>query len=440
MSLEIGTQVGDYQILGSIGAGAYGEVFRAEHLITHRVDALKMLSDRVPGASEQSQQFIREIQLQASLSHPNIAAVHNAFWTGDGLALVMELVRGEPLSAILRRGRVPLVPGISYMLGALSALAYAHSQGIVHRDIKPENIVVGPDGAVKLTDFGLAQSPSGPGLTECGEFAGTPSYMSPEQVLATGEIGAPSDIYSTGVVLYEIVTGRLPFPGDSPFEVMLSHQSAPPVPPGRIVPGIPPELDQVILTALQKDPDRRFRTATEFQIALHQAGMLAVPGNKRHGLALAGTAALAIAGAIALWFAPHHHTAAASATRPQPAVSAPPAEPMAAVPEPVKVEIPRPRPRKKRALRAAQPPSLLPLFTSSAADPEPKPALTPAPPVPSSAPPEAEVELPAAIAVKPPEAAAPPADFSAAPPKRRNPLVRALGKIFHGKKAEPPKQ
>src|SRR5437016_2889572 len=113
LSLEIGTQVGDYRILAPVGAGANGEVFQAEHLITHRIEALKILFNRRARNSEQSQRFVREIQLQASLSHPNIAAVHNAFWTAEGLALVMELVPGEPLSAILHRGRVPLVPGVA---------------------------------------------------------------------------------------------------------------------------------------------------------------------------------------------------------------------------------------------------------------------------------------------------------------------------------------
>ena len=475
MSLEIGTQVGDYRILGPVGAGAYGEVFQAEHLITHRVEALKILSNRRPGNSQQSQRFIREIQLQASLSHPNIAAVHNAFWTGDGLAMVMELVRGEPLSAILRRGRVALVPGVSYVLGTLSALAYAHSRGIVHRDIKPENIIITPDGAVKLTDFGLARSPSSPRLTHSGEFAGSPSYMSPEQVLATGEIGAPSDIYSTGVVLYEIVTGRPPFPGDTPFTVMLGHQSVAPVPPSRINPAIPPALDRVILIALQKDPERRFRTATEFQIALHHAAMLAVPGTQRRALALIGTAAMVVAGAAGFWLVPqlatrhaisHQRAAAAVAARPQPAAAAPdvsrdpapaplpvavpatlpPApspEPMAAIPEQVRAETPKrplplaPHPPKKRAPQPAEPLSQLPRFTSSAEGVGPEPTLTPQP----KASVEAEVALPTAIAVTPPEPApVPPADPSTAPVKQRNAVVRTLGRIFHGKKPEPQQQ
>ena len=452
MSLEIGTQVGDYRILGPIGAGAYGEVYQAEHLITHRVEALKILSHHRPSTSEQGQRFIREIQLQASLSHPNIAAVHNAFWSGEGLALVMELVHGEPLSAILHRGRVPLVPGVSYVLGTLSALAYAHANGIVHRDIKPENIIVTPDGAVKLTDFGLARSPSSPRLTQCGEFAGSPSYMSPEQVQATGAIDARTDIYSTGVVLYEIVTGRPPFAGDTPFAVMLAHQSATPLPPSRFNPAIPPALDQVILTALAKDPDRRYRTATDFQIALNQAALQAVPANKFRWLPLAAAAALVV-GAVFAWLTPHHRIAAAVPRKPQAPIAAPivsttpepppvalPAEPMAAIPETPKA---RP-PRKPAPSQHAEAVSQLPRFTSSAAEPppepKPKPVMPPAPQVQPKAP-EAEVALPPAIADAAAEPApAPPADAAAAQAKHRNPVVRTLGKIFHGKKPDPPKQ
>jgi eukaryotic-like serine/threonine-protein kinase len=457
LSLEIGTQVGEYRILAPVGAGAYGEVFQAEHLITHRVEALKILSHYRSSDSEQSQRFIREIQLQASLSHPNIAAVHNAFWTGEGLALVMEFVQGEPLSAILHRGRVPLVPGVAYVLGTLSALAHAHAHGIIHRDIKPENIIITSDGAVKLTDFGLARSPSSPRLTHSGEFAGSPSYMSPEQVVATGPIDARSDIYSTGVVLYEIVTGRPPFPGDTPFAVMLGHQSATPVPPSRFNPAIPPALDQVILKALEKDPERRFATASEFQVALHQAGMLAVPASRNRALPLLATAALAVAGAIALWFMPYHRTAVAVPVRPPvpaaapvesevpvpaPLPAAPPVEPVAAVPGPVHAQAAKARAPKKRAALPAEPVSQLPRFTS-VGDPEPrsKPVLPPAPIVQPKAPAEAVVALPPAIADNPPEAApAPPADSSVAPVKRRNPVMRTLGRIFHGKKPEQQKQ
>jgi len=450
LSFEIGTQVGDYRILARVGTGAYGEVFQAEHLITHRVDAIKVLSHHCPDNSEDGQRFIKEIQLQASLSHPNIAAVHNAFWIGERVALVMELVPGEALSAILQRGRVPLVPGIAYVLGTLSALAYAHSRGIVHRDIKPENIIVTPEDGVKLTDFGLAHSPSSPRAVENGEFAGSPIYMSPEQVLATGEIDGRSDLYSTGVILYEIATGRPPFPGDTAFAVMLGHQRATPEAPRRINRAIPPALEQVILTALQKDPARRFPNANEFQRALHQAALLAVPASRHRYLPIAAAAAVALLGFIPLWFVPHSRSAAASRIPEQPgtasgtatpsvspAPAAPAAEPVAAIPEPALVETSKPRPPKKRAGPAR---SQTARYTASIEDADPKPLPRPVLPAAPAVQPKtaAEVEvaaLPPALAAEgPDEPPAPPVEEPA--PKHHNRVIRTLQRIFHGKKAE----
>jgi tRNA A-37 threonylcarbamoyl transferase component Bud32 len=268
MSLEVGTQLGEYRIVSRIGGGAYGEVFEAEHVITRRRDAIKVLVDGHLHIAQEEQRFLREIQVQACLHHPNIAEVYNAFSTPHGLALVMELVRGEPLSAILARGRVPLDRGIGLVLGMLDGLSYAHTQGVVHRDIKPENIIVTPDGSVKLTDFGLARSLASPRLTQSGAFAGSPCYMSPEQGLGTGVVDSRSDTYSAGVVLYEIVTGRLPFTGESAFAVMSEHQLSAPRPPLELDPAIGTELSQVILTSLEKDLDKRFQTADAFRTAL----------------------------------------------------------------------------------------------------------------------------------------------------------------------------
>src|SRR5439155_26117722 len=181
MSLGPGDQLGDYRIVSRLGAGAYGEVFEAEHVITRRRDAIKVLADSRLRIPEEEQRFLREIRVQASLHHPNIAAVYHAFWTPHGLALVMELAPGDPLSAVLSRGRIPLEKGVRLVLETLAGLAYAHGQGVVHRDIKPENIIVAPDGSVKLTDFGLARSVASPRITQTGAAAGSPCYMSPEQ-------------------------------------------------------------------------------------------------------------------------------------------------------------------------------------------------------------------------------------------------------------------
>ncbi len=277
MSLEAGTQLGDYRVLSRIGTGAYGEVYEGEHVITRRRDAIKVLVDGRLHIAEEEQRFLREIQVQASLHHPNIAAVYNAFSTPHGLALVMELIRGEPLSAILARGRVPLHRGIGFLLEMLAGLSYAHAEGVVHRDIKPENIIVTPDGSVKLTDFGLARSLTSPRLTQSGAFAGSPCYMSPEQARGTSTADSRSDTYSAGVVLYEVVTGQLPFMGESAFEVLMAHQNSAAQPPVELETTIGTELNQVILTALEKEPDKRYQTAGAFHAALQHVVASAAP-------------------------------------------------------------------------------------------------------------------------------------------------------------------
>jgi serine/threonine-protein kinase len=276
MRVETGAELGDYRILSRIGTGAFGEVFEGEHRITRRRDAIKILSEGLH-APEQEQRFLREIQVQASLHHPNIATVHGAFRTPHGLALVLELISGEPLSVILDRGRLPMRVGIGYVLEILAGLAYAHAHGVVHRDIKPENIMITPDGSAKLTDFGLARSAASPRLTQSGELAGSPCYMAPEQAVGSSPVDARCDTYSAGVVLYEIVTGRPPFVGETSFAVLLAHQSSVPQPPVEIEPAIGKELNQVILKALEKDAALRFQTAGEFRAALQGAMPDALP-------------------------------------------------------------------------------------------------------------------------------------------------------------------
>lgn len=298
---EAGAQVGDYRLVAPLGAGAWGEVFKAEHVITRRIDAVKLLGRTAPAALDSEQRYLREIRLQASLDHPNIAAVHNAFRTPDGIALVMELVEGEPLDAILARGRLPLATGAGYVLQTLAALEYAHSRGVVHRDVKPSNILITPRGTVKLTDFGLARREESPRLTRSGEFAGSPYYMSPEQVVGLAPADARSDLYSVGVVLYEIAVGRRPFEDASAFQVMLKHRDCAPPPPLELEPA----LREVILKALEKEPAKRFASAAEFRAALERAlsEPRAVPPARRRArrwTAAALAASLAAAGAPAV--------------------------------------------------------------------------------------------------------------------------------------------
>lgn len=492
MLVEIGAQLGDYRLLSRIGKGSYGIVYEAEHAITRRIDALKLMLYAGPYGGDDEQRFLREIRVQASLQHPNIAAVYNAFRTEYGPALVMELVRGESLRPILNRGRVPVEEGVDYVRAALRGLACAEKLGIVHRDIKPENILIAPGGTVKLTDFGLAHVVNGANLTGSGENIGTPVYMSPEQVVGNEPVDARTDVYSAGVVLYEVVTGKPPFQGSNGFAVMLAHRNTPPVPPIELNPAIGERLNRVILTALEKEPARRFTGSAEFEKALEEAmadsakgpvrvpvaviRRAAAPWPKYAGAAAIGLAScglLLVAGRVAVL---HSATARATAARsaakaapkpaPPPPAAAPVPEPIAAPAPPViapaapaseaatPTSVPAGRHSRvhKPAIASAKPaaaPSTLPRVTSpdpgNSGSPLPlhQTAIIPAQaaPITQSKPPVTPVESMAA----PPDDAPPPAPAASAatpqpsPAKHHNAVIRALGKLFgkHGN-ANPP--
>ena len=264
MSFSIGDTVGDYRILEELGRGGMGRVFKVEHTLTHRVEAMKVLAGSRPDAPQQAARSLREIQLQASLDHPNIAAVHNAFWSGEDLVLVMELVQGHSLRRVLEQGRVPLATTLDYAGQALAALSYAHAHGVIHRDISPGNMMIGPNGVLKLTDFGLAKGPGDARLSQTGAPLGSLWYMPPEQVRGSSS-DARSDLYSLGAVLYELASRKKPFDGESAFAIMADQVGKPPTPPLEIDPEVPPALSAALMRALEKDPDQRFQTAEEFR-------------------------------------------------------------------------------------------------------------------------------------------------------------------------------
>ncbi len=233
-------------------------MYRVEHTLTRRQDAMKVLAGGRQAAGGQAQRFLREIQLQASLNHPNIAAVHHAFWVDDDLVMIMELVEGATLQSMLQAGRLPLASALNYATQVLVALQYAHEHGVVHRDVTPANILIAPGGVVKLTDFGLAKAPRDMRLSQSGAVTGSLYYMSPEQVRGSAALDERTDIYSLGAVLYEMSTGKRPFDAGDPFSLMLAHVQQAPRSPLQIDPDLPPALDQILLTALAKEPDRRF--------------------------------------------------------------------------------------------------------------------------------------------------------------------------------------
>jgi serine/threonine-protein kinase len=268
MSMQPGHIIGDYEVLDRLGSGGIGDVYRVRHVISHRVEALKLLrADRTGG--ELPDRFLREIRVLAMLSHPSIARLLTAFKVGDQIAMVMECIEGEDLHTKLRAhwpGRA--AEGTEYIRQVLSALQYAHSRDIVHRDIKPSNIMITTEGQAKLLDFGIAFKASDKTLTKPGSMVGSLFYMCPEQVRGE-QVDARSDLYSLGVTLYEIVTGRRPFDGGTEFEVMAAHLQEQPKWPGEIDSDIPSALSHALMKALAKNPAERFQTAAEFLEALN---------------------------------------------------------------------------------------------------------------------------------------------------------------------------
>jgi serine/threonine-protein kinase len=275
MSFETGQRVGDYEIIRILGKGGLGQVYEARHTISQRCEALKVLLTDGGQGKEMGERFRREIQLLGALCHPNIASLHNAFYHDSQLVMVMELVKGETLREMSAYTRIPVARVLQYTRQMLGALDYAHGHGVVHRDVKPTNIMITQDEQVKLLDFGIAISDRSAELTAPGFMVGSVNYMSPEQI-AGDKATIRSDIYAVGVMLYEILTGRLPARGENNFEIMRSHMNERPVPPSEIDPRLPESLSDAILKALEKGPADRFASAHDFLAALESVSRSAI--------------------------------------------------------------------------------------------------------------------------------------------------------------------
>jgi hypothetical protein len=269
--IQIGDAVGDYRVIGIAGSGGMGTVYKIEHVITRRIEAMKLLP---PGASDDPEQvarFEREIQVQARLHHPNIVAVYNAVRNGDLIALVMEYVEGESLQRMLEAGPLPVETAVDFACEVLSALAYAHQAGVIHRDVAPANIIITGDLTAKLTDFGLARAAMDVRLSASGVPVGSPWYMSPEQVRGVGALDARTDLYAMGAVLHEMLTGAKLFEAAGAFAVMRAHVESVPSPPSSRNPKVPAALDDIVRKAVAKAPAMRFQSANEFRGALQNA-------------------------------------------------------------------------------------------------------------------------------------------------------------------------
>jgi serine/threonine-protein kinase len=284
---------GRYAVTARIAHGGMATVYLAMDTRLDRQVALKVMHAELARDDEFVRRFIGEAKSVARLSHQNVVAVFDQGADGPFLYLAMEYVPGRTLKELLReRGRFSPAAALDIMTGVLDGLAAAHASGIVHRDVKPENVLLTPDGRVKVADFGLARAQAAAGPTRAGLLIGTVAYLPPEQVTGSGT-GPRGDVYSAGVVLFELLTGRPPFSGETPLSVAYQHVNSGVPAPSSAMPGIPAAVDQLVLAATSRDPELRPADAGEFARAVRRvrdgmgepSGLTGVMGVGVHGLA-----------------------------------------------------------------------------------------------------------------------------------------------------------
>jgi eukaryotic-like serine/threonine-protein kinase len=258
---------GRYRVLRKLGSGGMADVFLAEDEELGRRIAIKILNERHASDEQFVERFRREAKNAAGLSHPNIVQIYDRGEAEGTYYIAMEYLEGSTLKEAAAHRPLPVAEAIGYARQILSALRFAHRKGIVHRDIKPHNALIDDDGRVKVTDFGIARAGAASQMTEAGSIIGTAQYLSPEQARG-GVIDHRSDLYSVGIVLYELLTGAVPFTGDTPVEIAMKHLSQVPEPPSAKRPDLPKTLDQVVLRALAKDPEERYGSAEEMDAEL----------------------------------------------------------------------------------------------------------------------------------------------------------------------------
>lgn len=265
-----------YELVEQLGHGGMGTVYRAVDRRLRRTVAVKTLSAELALQPEFLARFQREAHAAAALNHPGVATVHDVGEDAGGGAaepyLVMEYVSGRTLGHVLKDGALPVARAVDIAGQVLDALEHSHRHAIVHRDIKPANVMLTGSGQVKVVDFGIAKalSEAVTRLTGTGVAVGTPAYLAPEQI-GGADTDHRTDLYSVGCLLYELLTGRPPYTGDSPFSVMHQHLAAEPVPPSRLRPELPPAVDEVIVRALRKSREDRFADASAMKVALGAA-------------------------------------------------------------------------------------------------------------------------------------------------------------------------
>ena len=319
MTFSSGTKLGTYEIVGPLGAGGMGEVYRARDSKLKREVAIKVLPDAFARDAERVSRFQREAEVLASLNHPHIAAIYDLVEFGDSRFLVLELVEGETLADRIARGPIPMDEALAIARQIAEALEAAHEKGIIHRDLKPANIKVTPDGQVKVLDFGLAKAfaddaaevnlSNSPTLsmaaTNAGVILGTAAYMSPEQAKGL-TVDSRRDVFSFGCVLYEMLTGRQAFQGETVSEILARVIERDPD-WSRLPKDTPSEIQHLLRRSLQKDRNRRLQTAADARIEIEESSAKPAIGSAslrctagRERLAWSGGGSLPCSGALAI--------------------------------------------------------------------------------------------------------------------------------------------
>src|SRR4051812_13091908 len=258
---------GRYKIVRKLGAGGMADVYLAEDQELGRRVAIKILNDRHAVDDSFIERFRREAKNAAGLSHPNIVSIYDRGEAEGTYYIAMEYLDGRSLKElVVARGPLPIPDAIAAMRQVLGALRFAHRKGVVHRDIKPHNVMADADGRLKVTDFGIARAGVSQ-MTEAGSIIGTAQYLSPEQARGTA-VDQRSDLYSVGIVLYEMLTGQVPFTGDTPVEIAMKHLSTVPSPPSDLNDKVPHDLDAIVLRALSKEPEQRYQSSEEMDADL----------------------------------------------------------------------------------------------------------------------------------------------------------------------------
>ena len=269
MRLERGSGIGErYTLVGRLGSGGMADVWLADDAVLERRVALKFLHERFAQDPQFIERFRIEAQSAAGLQHPNLVGVYDRGEFEGRQFIAMEYVEGASLKDLIGRG-LSVGEALEIVRQVLNGVGFAHERGIIHRDLKPQNVLVDRQGRARVTDFGIARAGASE-ITQTGSVLGTAQYLSPEQAQGL-DVTAASDLYSVGVMLYEALTGRVPFEAETPVAVALKQISEQPRPPSQLNPEVSPALDAVVLRALVKDPANRFGSASEFSRALDAA-------------------------------------------------------------------------------------------------------------------------------------------------------------------------